>query len=120
MTEKALARPVRIEHMSWLRFCLCRFSETRETHRKTLIQAESKLDKEMDLQKFITRQRLQTVAVLALLSGKQSFFIDKMSQMLIRESSNFEETSDDEELSDWGMDDHRYIEKLAKSKEKVD
>ena len=74
----------------------------------------------MDLKKFITRQRLQTTAVLALLSGKQSFFIDKMSQMLIRESSNFEETSEDEELSDWGMDDQKYAEKLAKSEEKVD
>ena len=40
--------------------------------------------------------------------------------MLIRESSNFEETSDDEELSDWGMDDQKYIDKLAKSEEKVD
>ena len=89
-------------------------------HRKALIQAKSKLDKEMDLKKFITRQRLQTTAVLALLSGKQSFFIDKMSQMLIRESSCFEETSDDDELSDWGMDDHKYIAKLANSKEKVD
>ena len=57
---------------------------------------------------------------MALLSGKQSFFIDKMSQMLIRESSNFEETSEDEELSDWGMDDHKYIAKLTNSKEKVD
>ena len=74
----------------------------------------------MDLKKFITRQRLQTTAVLTLLSGKQSFFIDKMSQMLIRESSCFEETSDDDELSDWGMDDHKYIAKLASSEEKVD
>ena len=57
------------------------------------------------MKKFVIRQRLQTTAILALLTGKQSFFIDKMSQMLIRESSNFEDTSDDEELSDWGKDD---------------
>ena len=43
-----------------------------------------------------------------------------MSQMVLRESSNFEETSDDEELSDWGKDDLRYANKLAKSKDKVD
>ena len=43
-----------------------------------------------------------------------------MSQMVLRESSNFEETSDDEELSDWGLDDLRFANKLAKSKETVD
>ena len=43
-----------------------------------------------------------------------------MSQMLIRESSNFEETSDDEELSDWGKDDLKYANKLALSTDRVD
>ena len=81
--------------MSWLRFCLCRYSEARQMHRKALLQVQSKLDKEMDLKKFITRQRLQTTAVLALLTGKQSFFIDKLSQMVIRESSDSQETSSD-------------------------
>ena len=33
----------------------------------------------MDLKKFLIRQRLQTTAILALLSGRQSFFVDKMS-----------------------------------------
>lgn len=54
----------------------------------------------MDLQKFIMRQRLQTNAVLSLLTGRQTFFIDRMSQMVVRESSNFEWTSSDENLSD--------------------
>ena len=43
-----------------------------------------------------------------------------MSQMVIRESSNFEDTSDDEELSDWGKDDLHYANQLIKSKDKVD
>ena len=38
-------------------------------------------------------------SLMALLSGKQKLFVDKMSQMLIRESSNFEDTSVDDELS---------------------
>ena len=38
---------------------------------------------------------------MGLLSGSQSFFVDKMSQLVIRESSNLEETSQDSELSDW-------------------
>ena len=33
-------------------------------------QSESYIDQEMDLQKFIFRQRLQTTAVLALLKGR--------------------------------------------------
>ena len=108
--------------MTWLRFCLCRFSKQRQAHHKVLDQAQSKLDKEMDLKRFITRQRLQTTAVLALLTGKQSFFIDKMSQMLIRESSDSEETSHEEEDQyGWGKEDSsRCAEKLAKSKERVD
>ena len=64
-------------------------------------KATSKLDKELDLRKFIYRQRLQTTAILGLLNGRQSFFVDKMSQMVIRESSNLDETSTDGELSDW-------------------
>ena len=74
------------------------------------------------MKRFITRQRLQTTAVLALLTGKQSFFIDKMSQMLIRESSDSEETSHEEEDQyGWGKEDSsRCAEKLAKSKERVD
>ena len=43
-----------------------------------------------------------------------------MSQMVIRESSNSEYTSDDEELSDWGKDDLNYVNQLVKSKDKVD
>ena len=58
---------------------------------------------------------------MALLTGKQSFFIDKMSQMLIRESSESEETSHaEDEHYEWGQEDARYAEKLAKSKERVD
>ena len=41
-----------------------------------------------------------TNSVLGLLSGSQSRFVDKMSQLVIRESSNLEETSSDAELSD--------------------
>ena len=39
-------------------------------------------------------------AILGLLTGPQSHFIDKTSNMIVRESSNFEETSSDEQLDD--------------------
>ena len=51
------------------------------------------MDKEMDLQKFIIRQRLQTTAILALLKGRQTFIVDKMSQLVLHDSTDFEEQS---------------------------
>ena len=79
------------------------------------------MDKELDLQKFIHRQRVFTTAILGLLSRTQSKFVDKMSQLVIRESSNFEETSSDQELlSDLLNQDENYTAKMIKSVDKVD
>ena len=61
------------------------------------------------------------MANLGLLSGKQSFFVDKMSQMIIREDDSDENlTSEDNELSDWRKDNMNYAEKMAASKDQVD
>ena len=43
-----------------------------------------------------------------------------MSQLNIRESSNFEETSADSELSDWQKDNMDYAEKMTASTKLVD
>ena len=43
-----------------------------------------------------------------------------MSQMVIRESSNLDETSSDAELSDWQKDNMQYVKKMAQSSSKVD
>lgn len=48
-------------------------------------------------------------ALLGLCSGRQSSFVDKMAQLVIRESSNMEETSSDAELSDWQRDNMEYV-----------
>ena len=85
-----------------------------------MLKSQSSLAKEIDFQKFIVRQRLQTNAILGLLSGCQSFFVDKMSQLVIRESSNMEETSQDEELSDWQRDNMAYALQMASSADKID
>ena len=78
------------------------------------------MDKELDLRKFIHRQRVFTTAILGLLSGTQSRFVDKMSQLVIRESSNLEETSSDQELSEPLNQDENYTAKMIKSQDKVD
>ena len=43
-----------------------------------------------------------------------------MSQLIIRESSNFEETSCDSELSDWQRDNMQYARSMTHSTDKVD
>ena len=45
-----------------------------------------------------------TNAILGLMTGQQTFFIDRLSQLIVRESSNFEWTSDDADLSDKNRD----------------
>ena len=42
----------------------------RNNYSKMINKAQSKLDKELDLRKFIYRQRLQTTAILGLLNGR--------------------------------------------------
>ena len=76
----------------------------------------------MDLKKFLTRQRIETNAILSLLTGRQSYFIDRISQMVVCESSNFEWTSSDQQLSDTikmnEMDEN--VTHITRSSDKVD
>ena len=66
-----------------------------------LAKSEISMNKELDLVKFLRRMRLFTFATLALLSRRQQFIVDNLSTMLIRESSDFDDsTSDDGELNE--------------------
>ena len=47
-------------------------------------------------------------SLMALLSGRQKLFVDKMSQMLLRESSSFEKNSDTDDFSDEDIYNERY------------
>ena len=51
----------------------------------------------MDLIKFITRQRMTSTSILSLLNGRQKYFVDKLSQMTIRDSSDPSEAASDKE-----------------------
>ena len=66
-----------------------------------LAKSEISMNKELDLVKFMRRMRLFTFATLALLSRRQQYIGDNLSTMLMRESSDFDDsTSDDEELNE--------------------
>ena len=43
-----------------------------------------------------------------------------MSQLIIRESSNMDNTSSDDELSDWQRDDMIYVKRMMQSSNKTD
>ena len=95
-------------------FCFAKFQRS-QRFAKLLSKSQQTLDKELDLRKFIHRQRVQTTAVLGLLSSNQSLFVDKMSELVIRESSNFEEESSDKELYEVYNENEIYTEKITKS-----
>ncbi len=57
-------------------------------YKKKITKSHSKMMKELDLQKFIHRQRLLVTSLIGLLDGRQTMFVNKMSQMMLRESSD--------------------------------
>ena len=62
-----------------------------------LQKSQSVITKELDLQKFIHRQRVLMATNIALLNGGQKSFVDLFSQMVIRESSDLCDGSNDSE-----------------------
>jgi len=85
-------------------------------------KADISVTKELDLIKFIRRQRLQTYATLATLNARQSFIVDQMAQLLIRESSDLGESTDsDMELLQENMKDvAHYSKTVFESKDSAD
>ena len=61
-------------------------------------------------------------SLMALLSGQQMHFVDKMSNVFIRESSDVENTSTDNELAVMNNNglNMRLAKRMIKSKDKVD
>lgn len=57
------------------------------------------MDKELDFAKFIHFKRITKTAMIALLNPTQKKFADRFSTLVIRESSDLDNTSLDDELS---------------------
>lgn len=70
-----------------------------ERYTKMLNKADTAIIKELDLIKFLQRQRLTTFNLLATMNARHSFIADKMATMIIRESSDLDgSTEEDFEL----------------------
>ena len=97
-----------------------RFKSTKR--HKILKKFQIQLDKELDLEKFIQRLRLLVFTAIGTMTANQSIFADKMSQVVVRESSDFESTSSDEEL-DHKKERNNFIisaKRLIRSSDKTD
>ena len=75
----------------------------------------------MDLQKFIQRQRVTLTAIIGILSQRQSVFVDKMSELVLRQSSESSaSSSEDDELSDFRQENMEFARKMLTSKNQID
>lgn len=70
-----------------------------------MARSSNQVRKELDLVKFLQRQRLTIWALLALLNTRQQFMVDKMASLVLHESSNMDDESDDEELGQENLPD---------------
>ena len=67
------------QSLSYLTCCCRERDATARRYRKFVEKSESLLAKEMDLHKFVLRQRISALSALATLSSSQTYVIDKMS-----------------------------------------
>ena len=77
------------------------FRSENKRYKRMLVKSTTRMDKELDLQKFLHRQRILVTSLLGLLRGRQSSFVDYHRQLVVRESTDMENTSSDAELDDW-------------------
>ena len=85
-----------------------------------LDKSSSRLSKELDLQKFLHRQRVLVVSLLGLLKSRQSSFVDSYSQLVICESDDMDKSSEDDVLNDWGKKNMDFVDKMQASGNEVD
>ena len=103
-----------IKGFNCLIFYLCCKSRERVDYRIKMDRALDTLKREMDLKRFIERQRLITNALFLLLSGKQLFFMTKLSRLTINKDSVI--ASDNISSSDCEasfLQRHIYYERVA-------
>ena len=81
--------------MGFLRAIIHRFRHP--SRHKLLEKSTKRIEKELDLVKFVKRIRLLISGTLGLLSPQQRLFVDEFSQINVHESSYFEEFSESDD-----------------------
>ena len=113
--------------MSFLFYCFCFRSKLRKDYRRKLDNATAQIEKELDLGRFIRRQRRNTIAILSLLSGSQAHIVNKMSKLTVGDGpllSNFSDgASSGVEQGDQktrAMNSDSFVKRAFEGTDKVD
>ena len=86
------------------------------------MKSTKRIEKELDLVKFVKRMRLLISGTLGLLTPQQRLFVDEFSQINVHESSHFDDFSESDDGQDSVMDNakNKAIKSLVRSKSKKD
>ena len=94
VAEDKIRRP---HKKNYLQDLIEKFRAPRE--QRLLEKSFVRIEKELDLQKILFRLRMLVYNALGTLSSNQSICVDRLSQIVVRETTD-EEESDDDELND--------------------
>ena len=114
--------------MSFLFYCFCFRSKSRKDYRKKLDNATAQIERELDLGRFIRRQRQHTIAILSLLSGSQTQIVTRMSKLTVGDGPVPSKSSDDASSSfDYGdqkasraVNADRFVKQVLESTDRFD
>ena len=81
-------------------------------YQRMLGKSEITIKKELDLQKFIQRQRVLITALLGFLKPHQNWYVHKFSRLTINLSSEEEAKGSDTEFSDCNKQKKRFVDRI--------
>lgn len=93
--KESLKSLVVIKGMSFLAYSALCCTKKSKSYRAKLDDSERQLERELDLKRFITRQRMHNTALLGLMSSHQNFFVSKLSRTMIKDENLHSEQRSD-------------------------
>ena len=80
--------------------------------KRMIEKSQTQVRNELDLQKFIQRQRVLITALLGFLKPHQNWYVHKFSRLTINLSSEDEAKGSDTELSDCNKQKKRFVDRI--------
>lgn len=83
--KSVISTPGRINSMKFLPYFTLRLcNKKRKKFHAELKRSQQKLDRELDLHRFVSRQRMHSIAIMSLLSVRQHLLVSKLSKLLLK------------------------------------
>ena len=123
LTENVLKDFKETERMQTTNFMMHLYERWKKPQRhRLLMKAEKHLDRELELARFLKRTRLQTTAMLGLLTPKQRLFAEKSSNIVVDVRTSDTGTSDSDGESRLAVKKglEASTKRLIRSKDKTD